>query len=548
MPNLRVLYAAFLAMAPLYAQDAPKRGEVPADREAYTAARNVKDPEPRIEALEKVIADYPKASFIESARFEILATMIKEWPDKKDRILKQAETIIAASKLPVPPRINVATRLLDAGILLKEAEAITVKAIKVALTEKQYLEQQRKEYSEREQKLPSVGELVWRYNQDRATALSTLGRIRLKLGDDRKAEKALKAAYKLNPNLAPTALPLADLAEKKGKTKQAVDYLVTARLAGTATVAEAARKLEAAYRKSHNGSADGLEEMLDAEYRKRFPPPVHAETYQPTAARSDRVVLVEMFTGAGCPPCVSADLAFDAALERYSRKDLAVIMYHLHIPRPDPMTNEETQNREKFYAVNGVPTYLIDGVKNSGGGPREYTPTTWDKVRPMIEKQLETPAGAALDVEARMEGPLVRVKAAARDFKTDARELKIHVVLVEEHIRYSGENGIRFHSMVVRSLGGSKPGLGAEGFALDPARPAAVEHTFDLKQITADAKKHLDDYEVNGRHGKITFLNKLHEIDSSGLAVVAFVQDPKTQAILQAQYQKLGPARISQAR
>ena len=58
--------------------------------------------------------------------------------------------------------------------------------------------------------------------------------------------------------------------------------------------------------------------MLDTEYHKRFPNPVHVEAYKPTAARTDRVVLAEVFTGSGCPPCAGADIAFDAAMERYA--------------------------------------------------------------------------------------------------------------------------------------------------------------------------------------------------------------------------------------
>ena len=66
------------------------------------------------------------------------------------------------------------------------------------------------------------------------------------------------------------------------------------------------------------------------------------------------MVLGEVFTGSGCPPCAAADVAFDAAMERYSRKDLAVVMYHVHVPRPDPMTTNETSARSKNY---GVPAY-----------------------------------------------------------------------------------------------------------------------------------------------------------------------------------------------
>jgi thiol-disulfide isomerase/thioredoxin len=44
-------------------------------------------------------------------------------------------------------------------------------------------------------------------------------------------------------------------------------------------------------------------------------------------------VLAELFTGSECPPCVGADLAFDGLVEAVPAKYLAVLVYHLPIPR-----------------------------------------------------------------------------------------------------------------------------------------------------------------------------------------------------------------------
>src|SRR5207253_3126066 len=127
--------------------------------------------------------------------------------------------------------------------------------------------------------------------------------------------------------------------------------LVTVRLTGHGDK-DTVQRLEGLYAKVHGDSSESLDEYLDDTYRKRFPNPLHAEPYLKTAARTDRAVLAEVFTGSGCPPCVAADLAFDVALERYSRNDVVVLMYHQHIPRPDPMTNPATLARAKFYNVN----------------------------------------------------------------------------------------------------------------------------------------------------------------------------------------------------
>jgi len=144
-----------------------------------------------------------------------------------------------------------------------------------------------------------------------------------------------------------------------------------------------------------------------------------------------------------------------------------------------------------------------------------------------------------------LQGSVVNVKTTVDKAKSESKELKLQIALVEDLLRYSGENGVRFHPMVVRSLAGpagdGSKSPSAEGFAVDASKPTTVEHTFDLAKITAELKAHLDDYEINGRHGKITFSEKKHTMDSNSLSVVAFVQDEKSKQILQAAYIKLKP-------
>jgi len=65
------------------------------------------------------------------------------------------------------------------------------------------------------------------------------------------------------------------------------------------------------------------------------------------------------------------------AMERYDRDEVAVLVYHVHIPRPDPMTNPDTLGR--FAAYDGFSTRRmpIDGKIMTGAarvrGRRKYT-------------------------------------------------------------------------------------------------------------------------------------------------------------------------------
>jgi hypothetical protein len=234
---------------------------------------------------------------------------------------------------------------------------------------------------------------------------------------------------------------------------------------------------------------------------------------------------------------VAADLAFDAFLERYRNKDVIVMMYHQHIPLPDPMTNPSSQARAKYYSVRGVPSFVIDGdSSNSGGGPRSMANSIYDMLSSVIEKQLEAQAEAEIKLNADVAGPVVKVTANVANIKRESGQLRRQLALVEESLRFNGENGIRFHPMVVRSLAGENAG----GFAVDRSKLTPVEWQFDLKAISDELKKHLDDFEKSRTEDKYTFAEKKHVINPGNLTVVAFLQDDKTRQVLQTVSLKVG--------
>lgn len=494
---------------------APTTPPLSPEAKAYQDANRIADPQKKVEALEKVLVDFPKYSVPYNVHQAAMNTLIKNMPEQHDRILKHAEkfieTIPEAGKSFAYSQVLPA--LVEAGILLEKAEEWANKSL--ALAEEQQAKSLR---------------------QARATNQALIGRIYLKKGKTKEAEKALQAAYTAFPlvdanssTLKMAALGLAELAEKDGKSDKAVEYLTTAAIFGNLD-AKAKQRLETAYRKAHQNSVAGLEEMIDAKYEKVFPDPVKAEPYQPTSARGDHAVLAEVFTGSGCPPCVAADLAFDTFLNRYQRKDMVVLMYHLHIPLPDPMTNLSTQARAKYYGVRGVPTFAIDGDSSiSGGGGRSATKSVYDRLLPVIENGLEKKAEAQIKLDAVMSDSGIKVLANVTTTKSDAN-LKLQIVLVEERLRFTGENGIRIHPMVVRSLAGEN----ASGFALGE-KPEAISWRFDLSAISQELLKALDDYEGTRKATDgYTFVEKKHAIDPTNLSVVAFVQDEKTKQILQA--------------
>ena len=130
-------------------------------------------------------------------------------------------------------------------------------------------------------------------------------------------------------------------------------------------------------------------------------------------------------------------------------------------------------------------------------------------------------------------GKTVKVAANVAGVKSDSKDLKVQILLVEKELRYSGENGVRFHPMVVRAMGGEK----AEGYAIAANGSGTFDASFDLDKVSNALKAHLDDYEAKGHRGEtFKFSEKKYQIDPHHLAVVVFVQDDKTKHVLQAAY------------
>jgi len=521
------------------ATTAPAKPETPPDLKAFQEANKITDPEKKIEALEKFKKDFPNSASVTSADTSILSTLVQKMPGQETRIRVAAQTAYDDASMKEKGRtsVRIAQALLEGRLLLEDAQKYAEIGL-VSTNQTEYFKDQKAMAERRKQKPPSDEELLKRFQSSRVPLLTLLGRVEVQLGHVDLGKQLLDEAITISPNNAATAAALGELAAHNGDNEKALEYLVTARLGGRAS-ADTIEVLNSVYRKLHQGSLDGLDAMLDTEYHKRFPNPLHLEEFKDSKKRSDRLALAEVFTGSGCPPCVGADLAFEAAMERYSRKDLVVVMYHQHIPQPDPMTNPDTDARRKYYGINGVPSYAIDGkmVKYNGAG-RDGTKDVYEHIQGPIEDELKAAAEAQLKVQADVSGNTVNVKADVDGLKGDTADLKVQVLLVEKELRYSGENGIRFHPMVVRAMGGE----GDNGFAVKPGETASFQQTWDLDKVSAGLKAHLDEYEAAGHRGNsFKFAEKKYEISRGDLAVVVFVQNAKTKHILQSAYVDLAP-------
>src|SRR4029079_17144911 len=78
------------------------------------------------------------------------------------------------------------------------------------------------------------------------------------------------------------------------------------------------------------------------------------------------------------------------------------------------------------------------------------------------------------------EGDTIKVSVDVSKLPADAKDLRLHILLVERELKFMGENGIRFHPMVVRATAG----LGGAGIPI-PA-DGRTDHTFSLSAVKSD--------------------------------------------------------------
>ena len=247
--------------------------------------------------------------------------------------------------------------------------------------------------------------------------------------------------------------------------------------------------------------------------------PFHPETFTSPPDWKGKTVLAEIFTGSECPPCAGADLGFDGLIESLPGTHLAILEYHLPIPRPDPMINPATRARQQYYGVNSTPSTFFDGGrKASGGGGRAGAEDKYKEYLAEIKSLLKEEPAASFTVKAVRDGDEVAVDV---NIEKTAAGAEIFAALVEKEVRFKGGNGIVFHKMVVRDLQ-----------AVSPENPRVV---FDLTASEQATDAYLTEFEKTyDRIPNYKFAERRNGIGREGLRVVVFAQDKPTKKVLNA--------------
>ncbi len=275
-------------------------------------------------------------------------------------------------------------------------------------------------------------------------------------------------------------------------------------------------------------ASDKKDEAKDVQARLEKIPVISPQQYAGRKSGGDEVALVELFTGAQCPPCVTADLAFDALNQTFKPSEVVFLEYHLHIPRSDPLTVPDNDDRAKVYKVQGTPTIFVNGKEGppAGGRGEDEAQDKYDQYNQLIQPLLEKPAKAHLQVTPKFADGKAFARVEWSNLAETGDNMRLRVVLVEPEIAYTGSNKVAHHHDVVRGFFGEG---GVNGLALKDKTGRSVV-TIDA----AEVKKKVEEAVKNGAEGFGPYFGKPPAVELKDLRLVAFVQNDDTQEILQA--------------
>jgi TolA-binding protein len=491
------------------------------DQASYKLLDLIRDPDARVAAQEKYVADFPSSIMSESVYRSLLDAYLLREPPEVARISALIDNYLNSIPAGAIPQgqytLNrrgeacnaVARRLADHDVMLDRALELSRQAVASA--------GDRTDPRTRSMYLATLGEVLYR-KKDLAAAEQTLAMAILASGG--------------TPNVE-ASLYLGKIYEARNDDAGALNaYLHAASFSGNPDITKSLVRL---YVKRY-GSLAGLHEKLDAILLAR-PKPFDPGKYERSNSEGGRVVLAELFTGADCPPCVAADLAFDGIIDRYDRATVAVLEYHLNIPAPDPMTNPDSEQRVYYYNVAGTPGAVVDGIDRHFEERRTSTATENFKVlQGMIEPRLGAAPGATFSgLSLTKEAGKVRVSGEVRwPAARNPGRPRLRIALVEQTVHYTGSNGIHFHHMVVRKMLGPADGISLTG----RTGKLKFSESVSVGDVETGLKAYLErnEKEYASQLGDSGYTEKPYKINPDLLHAVVFVQDDATMQILQAGY------------
>ena len=285
--------------------------------------------------------------------------------------------------------------------------------------------------------------------------------------------------------------------------------------------------------KEVDGRIAKLEPRDYLEYAKTMPP-FKPEAFKGRKGKSERAVLVELFTGVESGESVGVELAFDSLSRTYKPMEVVLLQYHAHIPGPNPLVSKDGSLRMDFYNKRdddkSAPQMFING-KQDGSGPApqpRMAKLRYQAYSETINELLEKPATVKLNATVNRKGDELTFRVTVADLEKPGEKVFLRLALAEERVRYQGANGVRYHHAVVRAMPG-----GPKGF---PLTKGTADQTVTLKldDVRLANDKSLDEFVAVAKRQVPGFSFSVRPMDLKNLKLVAFVQNDETSEVLQA--------------
>lgn len=519
-----------------------------------TAARSIAEPSARITALQSFLKNDPASSLRPRAQQLLLQTYLSSAPEKQEEIHDLASSLLLQQPTGFERWVEEA-RLADllagageSGADLPDAQAWAAAAVS-SLTPATYRREMLRAQARYQLPALTPAQLHADYVRYHASFLASLAHVEQKTGQLTQATRDVGEAFALDPLSPRINLLRGELALASHNDREALDALKRAEVLG-ALDDHWNDRLVQLYAALEHGSSSQLEAELDRRYSQMFPPlftlPAHA------IAPAGHTVLLELFTGSGCLPCVAPDLAIESLLSTYRRRDLVALEYDFPVPLPDPLANADGLARAADYNVQNTPEAFLDGMPLQVLGSRrsdvenvvvgfaaQLEDRAADASPVQLTLQASAPARSSVAVQLALSvhamSPADNATAGSSRPAPSFRVLSqamLHIALVQDGIRYTGENGVRFHRMVVRALRQS-PAAAFLGNAAQPYTTAfdlhALQNTLEREAANNRGTSSISAGPAPRRFPKI-------DLQSGELAVVAWLQNPTTHEVYQAAY------------
>ncbi len=238
------------------------------------------------------------------------------------------------------------------------------------------------------------------------------------------------------------------------------------------------------------------------------------------AFAQQRIVLLEHFTQASCPPCATQNPPLNALLDQNLDKVVA-IKYQTSWPGTDPMNTANPTDvaaRVTYYGVSGVPNSVMEGNFYQGA-PSGVTQAKIDQ-RYAVNSIMNTSVVYNIIDNAAPIKDSILVTVTLNALSNIPTGHVLHTAVIEREIEFAtapGTNGEKKFESVMRKMLPSASGT------ILPAMTAGEEATYTFK------------WAITKVNGTLEFYNL------GQVAAVAFVQNTATKAVLNAGYAEPKP-------